>query len=77
MTITLCTSPPFPYIYVSGGLLRSMGFCMQGSQHAAGGDGDPACGGDEDPAEEKWEIRTCICILPAPERTGAVAKSFV
>ena len=52
MTITLCTSPPFPYIYVSGGLLRSMGFCMQGSQHAAGGDGDPACGGDEDPADE-------------------------
>ena len=48
-------------------------------------DGDPACGGDENPADENhaedlaedFALRTCICILPAPERTGAVAKSFV
>ena len=40
-------------------------------------------GGDEDPMiADRWSqvadrrfLRTCICILPAPEITGAVAKA--
>ena len=45
--------------------------------------GSAYIGGDEDPMiADRWSqvadrrfLRTCICILPAPEITGAVAKA--